>query len=788
MNRSPGLHCLVVVAMAMVGLGACKGDTGPAGPPGPSSPGGATSAALATRLYAKTTSINIPNASTTGGTPSLTYRLFSDAAMTQAVTACAGGGTSGYAAFSPNFDIAKLVNDPANPGTKMWQAYINYVLNGKTVATLEGAHDKVAGTLKDNGDGSCTYTYQANLAQKVAPGSAVAVTQDYDPAAITRFGMQNNPTSPDATHPAFDGYADVLPSSGAIQTSDPRMLVADEACNACHQQIAHHGAKRLSVGYCVTCHNAGTPDPDPTSVGSTSLNLSVMIHKIHQGSNLPSVSGTNLNGTAITGAVKQAIVINGTDYSAVGFPQDTGNCNVCHTVASGTGSDYWKSQISIEACGACHDRTNFDGTVPAGFVIHSDGTVADGSCSRCHGTDASAIAPVTKVHNLLAPTAVTQGATLKIISVTSSAPGSKPVVTFAVTNPANNNANMDVITDPLWNNAGRRLVIDLGWTVKPGEDWSNSGSGAKTGFGSIVALGSPAPGQPASFDVLTGLTAAPPTVVKNADGTYTATLPVAIDPNAVGSGVAVLEGHLNAAAGATPIRTDTMFFAITDATATPRRDVVDIQKCDKCHGMLNLHGANRNDNINACVVCHNTEATDVTQRNGTGIDGKAEQSIDFATMIHSIHTGGPPANPFSTGIVVYAFTGAAPGAGTPNPTDFRGVVLPEGNSVGRCNICHADSNPLPNAADVGTVNGVTQITADAADQTTYKRTSRIAAVCSSCHGTELATAHMQQNGAGFGVMQLDIDVAQTVAGPGAETCALCHGKGQIADPALFHGH
>ena len=61
-------------------------------------------------------------------------------------------------------------------------------------------------------------------------------------------------------------------------------------------------------------------------------------------------------------------------------------------------------------------------------------------------------------------------------------------------------------------------------------------------------------------------------------------------------------------------------------------------------------------------------------------------------------------------------------------------------------------------------------------------------MCSSCHSTAVATAHMQQNGAGFGLTQAAIDTAQTGGGPGAETCTLCHGKGQIADPALFHGH
>jgi OmcA/MtrC family decaheme c-type cytochrome len=238
-----------------------------------------------------------------------------------------------------------------------------------------------------------------------------------------------------------------------------------------------------------------------------------------------------------------------------------------------------------------------------------------------------------------------------------------------------------------------------------------------------------------------------------------------------------------------PVRTATLPFAITDTTATPRRQVVDIAKCDKCHGLLSLHGGNRNDNIDACVTCHNGEATDVTQRALTaGIDGKTEQSIDFATMVHQIHTG---ASLFSPGVVVYAFTGTPGGAGPVNPVDFRLTALPEGNSIGKCGICHADSLPLP-SADTGIVNGITQLTADSADQATYKRTTRTVAVCGSCHGTALAAQHMGQNGAGWNLTQPQILAAQVPNpvtqqfGVGAETCTLCHGAGAAFDPAKFH--
>ncbi len=793
-----GGGALLLAAIACGRAPGKNGDTGPEGPAGPTGPVGASGPAgdagtsapgiapVQARLYAQITAVSIPNAATTGGAPTVTYKLFLDPALTQLMPACKGGGDSGYAGLSPNFTIAKLVADTQNTGIQRWQSYINKTLGTYTVATLEGGHNSYPGKLTDNGDGSCSYKFVADLSVLATPSAAAAVTVAYEPAAITRFGLQDNPTDPNVSTPAFDGFADVVASTGAIQAADPRMLISDAACNSCHSQIAHHGGKRLSTGFCVSCHNAGTPDPDPGHIGSTSLDMSVMIHKIHQGGRLPSVTGVDLTGTAIPGAVPQVININGTDYSAVKFPQDTGNCTACHNGASGTGSDYWKKQISIEACTACHDRTSLTGPQP-GFVEHTNGAFLDGTCNTCHAEGKPYDA--TLKHALAVPTLATQKATLTILGVTGSAPGSSPVIKFAITDPTNANGNEDLATNALWTTAGARLALDIVYSEKAGQDWTNTGNGAVTGFGSMVANGSPAPGQPASFDLLAGLKASSPTVVKNSDGTYTFTSGFAIPAGAVGSGVAVLEGHPNSATGGLPVRSGTFFFPITDAAATPRRAVVDIQKCDKCHGLLSLHGGNRTDNIDTCVSCHNTEATDVTQRPqpyGTpGIDGKPEQSIAFSTMIHSIHTG---ASPYSPGIVVYAYTGKPGGRGTVAPTDFRQVVLPEGNSIGKCGICHADTNPLP-SADNGIVNGIAQITADSADQTTFKRTSKTAAVCSSCHGTTLAAQHMSQNGAGFGLTQIAIDLAQNSPyGPGAETCSLCHGKGAAFDPALFHGH
>jgi OmcA/MtrC family decaheme c-type cytochrome len=790
MTRHRGWSSLSVLACAAaIGL-ACKGDTGPAGPAGPpggTTDGGTTAASNPARLYAKLTAASVPNGGAKGGIPTVTYRLFTDPAYTQDAGTCAGGGSSAYAAFTPNFTISKLVDDPQNPGLKMWQSYINRLIGTVKVATNEGARGSIAGTLKDNGDGTCTYTFKNDLSQTAAASTSAAVTEPYDGSAITRIGMQNNGASVDTTHPAFDGWIDFAPSSGQVQTANPRDIVATQSCNQCHRDLAHHGAKRLSTEYCVTCHNQGTPDPDPTSVNSTSLDFTVMVHKIHQGGALPSVTGTNVNGTKIPGATPGTIVINGTDYTFVGFPQDTGNCTVCHG-ATGTGNDYWKTQASIEACGACHDRIDFTASAPGtvggtapktGYLAHPAGAVQDGQCTQCHG--AGKQIDTTAVHRLGIPTPDQQKSRFAVKSVASSAPGQTPVVTIAITNPAAGDAPQDLATDPLWINTANgasRLAVTLGWTVKPGEDWDNSGSGT-------------AAGQPVSVDVLAGVKAG--TVTKNGDGTYAVTSSKPIPSDAVGSGVALVEGHPGTSTGTRyPVTNAVQYFPVTDKTATTRRVVVDIQKCDKCHGQLSLHGSNRTDKIEGCVICHNAQATDISQRPGTtaGVDGKIEQSIQFGAMIHGIHAG--KTDPATAGIVVYGFGKSV--------NDFTDVQFPEGNSVGHCDNCHADSNPSP-SADVGIVNGIAITTGGATitDQSGYLRTTHGAGICSSCHQEAQVASHMSQNGGagvatvgtatieGTGLTQAQIDTAAANGGTGAEACTICHGRNSIADPILFHG-
>lgn len=228
--------------------------------------------------------------------------------------------------------------------------------------------------------------------------------------------------------------------------------------------------------------------------------------------------------------------------------------------------------------------------------------------------------------------------------------------------------------------------------------------------------------------------------------------------------------------------------AMLPAAQDPRRAVVDLAKCKGCHNgrdeiRLSLHGANRNENLGACVVCHNPNQTDVAYRRpvAAGEDPRIagpEVPIDFKTMIHSIHAGGKRTQPF----VVIGRNSSV--------NDYSTVRFPK--ELRNCALCHVDANgkgtfELPlHAGVLGTTvktqSGylATPRTIDVAPSNDTK-VSPTAAVCSSCHDKDEVKRHMtSRGGASFATTQAAIGV--TVR----ERCASCHGPGKDKDVRKVH--
>ena len=306
--------------------------------------------------------------------------------------------------------------------------------------------------------------------------------------------------------------------------------------------------------------------------------------------------------------------------------------------------------------------------------------------------------------------------------------------------------------------------------------------------------------------------------------------PEIIPAAATGTGAVALEGHPAADDGTgnfnvqVPVNSEVAYFAIT-GELKPRRQVVDVPtKCDRCHDVLNVHGNNRNNNGQLCVLCHNPSNTDVAQRPkdaGTGlplvspVDGKTEESIDFKRLIHGIHAAsktnfdGTQAHGFrEKGLVIYGFRGSV--------NDFSHVRFP--GVLSKCETCHlpdtytlADRSgsgggnwelPAMNSIRGSTVHSYPSADPDAIDfdGTTFTdalvnqaddyKYSPIASVCSACHDGTLPREHMQNNGALFDTFNAATGQKggfnQVAQEGNVEACPVCHGPGKLADVKLVH--
>ncbi len=761
-----GCASSLVAAALACGLAACGGGGGGGNPPAPPATPPATTGistgtsglAAATNLTITVTKVSI------GGPPVVDFVVTNEASQ----------GMTGLAAADLRFNIAKLVPS-ASGGPVDWQNYINRTSGGAT----QGSQERVAtgyafGTLVGHGGGAYTYTFATDITSPTAnpcPGPCTdaagkPLDLTYAPGLTHRVTIQQA----NSAYPAATGAYDFVPAGGVVVTE--RDIVATATCNSCHAQLQAHGT-RVDTKLCVTCHNPGSWVAGATN---TTVDFKVMIHRIHYadaGAALPSV----IAGTPYT--------IGSTDFSKVTFPQDARNCSRCHdsaptantTIATPQG-DNWQMVPSRAACGSCHDNVYFgatpDPTKPYQTQAHDGGVMTDDStCASCHAAGKfTGGQDIAIAHSLPAQLkAAAAKFAFNILSVGSTAPGAKPVITFSVTDPTNNGVPYDIKAAPAFTaGSASTLALQIAWTTT---DFANNGSGQSWG-------------QPVNINALT---AAVPGATA---GTFTVTSPVAIPAGLTGTLRVTMDGHPAGAVSnpgtATTPASYTDRLAVTSVfkdvavsgSVVARRVVVDIAKCDVCHDVLSAHGNNRTDEPGVCAACHNPNATDAMVRPATGaVDGKTEEAIDFKTMIHGIHAGQASNGGFRTqGLVIYGYGGAV--------NDFSGVVFP--GRLNDCSTCHAgNSYQLAGIWAAPTANGILGTTiasgASTTDASDNLRISPTAAVCTSCHDDVSTKAHIKNpgNGGSFGVTE-----AALAAGAG-EGCVLCHGAGAVFDVKTVHG-
>jgi OmcA/MtrC family decaheme c-type cytochrome len=511
------------------------------------------------------------------------------------------------------------------------------------------------------------------------------LTMPAEPKLTTTIGLY---AYKDARATVANDVYTFVPAGG--QPTVTRDIVTNKACETCHNPLEAHGGVRRMTGLCVTCHT----DQNIDAESGNTAEFKVMIHRIHSGARLPSV----VAGTPYFIAGRSVA-----NFSDIVWPQDTRNCTTCHS--GGNQSNNFKTAPNTAACTACHDNVS-----PVTGENHPGGKQSDEKCVACHEADGTEFdASITGAHVIPTNSQSVKAITLQIVSFTNVAPNASPVVTFKVT---------DSTGATIVPNTMARLSANL---AGPTSDYTNRWTESMTA-----------------------------TAVEAGGGTYAYTFIAKLPKDITGTYALGLEGGVMQQIYGKPVRITAFnpvtYTAVSGSKLTPRREIVDRNKCNACHANLVMHGTYRQ-NIAYCVMCHNPTASDAA---GRPADVMPPTSINFRVMIHRLHSGASAANP----LVVYGGSG--------KPTSFSDVVFP--GDLAACQTCH-----LPNTYGLPLASNVlpTTVTQSPKEIITTLPTR---SVCTACHDAKAAAGHAE---------------LQTTS-TGIETCAVCHGAGREFDVAKVH--
>jgi OmcA/MtrC family decaheme c-type cytochrome len=627
------------------------------------------------------------------------------------------------------------------------EQYTSYIVrnvtapNGKTAT--QAAADS-GGTTQTVATGEYIYTY------------ATKAPSGFDPTATNRIGIygSRNLTEFDLGTNYADTTFDFVPAGG---TPSPRDLVRTVDCNQCHglpngltsttgsAGLAAHGGSRRSVGLCIICHQPQTSDPDT----GNSLDMKVFIHKIHDGSGLPSVqAGTPYQIIGFQNSVN--------DWSTVVYPADVRRCQTCHNPKNGAAqTNFWLTRPTAAACGSCHDNVNFmtGANHPGGPQPN------DNLCSICHipQGELEFDASILGAHTIPDQSTMITGLNFTLVKVVNGGAGQKPTVTFTV---RDNNGNGIPISTFTANSGSLSLTM-----AGPTSDYGY------TSFGSDVAT----PGY-VTESALSSASC-------STDGTCTYTFAHAVPAKATGTFAIGIEGRLRTTLLPGTVKQMTVtyggknqviYFSVDGSPATARRTVVALSNCNNCHAFLEVHGSLRN-NTEYCVFCHNPSNTDaLTRAMATNPADKAQppQGINFAMFAHKIHTGLNLKAEFNQDYVIVGFGGSHNSYGVafasvPPSIPNTGVRFPAFGPTGapydtaECYVCHV--NGTESVLPIGK-NAVVD------PQGLLNPAPATTSACTACHLNQSTFAHAQSNtDPKFG-----------------ESCDICHSTGRAFEATQVH--
>jgi len=676
------------------------------------------------------------------------------------------------------FTFVKLV-PAANGDVAYWQSYVNRVETANANPTPNVLPQSVQattdsqGSLVELGGGMYQYTFATDVADVTDP---IAVA--WEPTLPHRVGLEirldgdAEPLAPD--NPVYD----FIPETGEVLDPGSNLIADTANCTACHYRFDLHGGPRRTVEYCVTCHNRGSIDQDT----GDSVDMAYMAHSIHPG----------LEDRGVP------YIIYGYmdfihDYSEVTYPQDLLFCESCHEASEATpDGDLWNESATATTCGGCHATgllaSNPDAVtgVPTyqfdhgaagadgGFNVVAD----DGSCATCHLGSIQNAGPALAMHSTVDSSQrfryeLGQDYVLSILSATDTAggaidPGDTPRITFRVDKP--DGSAWDIFADPEFTDGGSSLNLYVAWAtadiyngLEDGTTWG------LTDRGEDPQLDPPEVVEDPGYPHRMRIGALQRDATQNPDGSYTVDHFVPVPLDYEGDVMIALGGHPAAFATDNDGIATTQRAAATSAVFYPdtaRAFQVSSDNCNDCHKQLQFHGANRNGNVEMCLVCHNADLQ-ITD------DPLPAEGFQFGYMVHNIH------------IASQTYAGGL----------FEEVTYPiaeDEGGVAICEACHIPGGYNAARATARAVSTGNNLAGDDLGNNTWLddvATTPTSAACGACHTDSSATGHFASNAGQVGVQKDTIIGATPGVGGlpnGQEACAVCHGAGATFDTTLYH--
>lgn len=538
----------------------------------------------------------------------------------QVTNKATGKGIRGLRNF--NLVIAQL--KPGADGSP--EQWLSYMVTG---ATSRPGTD-TGYTVIDNGDGSYTVMFGKDI--KNGTGGTVP----YDATLTHRLmvgvratpaqALQNNGSTLSNFWNEKYLVSTFVPATPGVEPTLKRDITLTEACNECHGKIGvttPHGG-RGDVKYCSMCHtsqraNGRAPSISVNGVftgttyvadGEVSGEFVTMIHKIHMGNRL----------------TKSGYDYAGVKFNDIHYPKDILNCRQCHKgdtpeqLALAPQANNWKEKASRKSCGSCHDNINFatGANSKPGGTAHPP-QANDQFCVSCHGTQGPY--PVENFH-------MTENATLNNPNTPPGLVNFYYEIASADVDPASNALS---IKFRIQRNTGslsapKSNVVFDGTAANPLQGFTGGPSFLLAYF--QPDSDQPALGNSADYNNL-GVKAAQPKSVSigsllagtsgtlgspDGQGFYTATVnPAAAFPAGSSLRAVGLQAYFTQAAGTSGIAAATARHALSvvkEVTGdAKRREVIDSEKCGKCHEWFEGHGGNRVAGLGTvgqsiCILCH----------------------------------------------------------------------------------------------------------------------------------------------------------------------------------------